>query len=212
MEGPIEGYPFAYYTPQGPLAGITAPKELQFAGFYRSMVLADDDTTYGWGVNDVNQLGLPLAFTHDIKKKPLVSKPYVMYAPKAKYQIVSTYNTCIVPLANPKGLSCQGGDMYATLGSGGFGSYRQINSVAPTTSYWTGDVLRVATPSFMHICIIDSLLVPWCWGRNDAGALGYGETIWDPNPYDGSHDTGPGFPLNYGTQRPIIRSRVVYGA
>jgi len=212
MGGTIVGYPFPYYTPQGPLAGILAPKELNFAGYYRSMVLADDGTTYGWGINNVNQLSLPPSFSHGTNELPRVSKPYVMFAPKAKFQIVSTVNTCIVPLADTKNVLCQGSDEYGILGGGGSGSNVLSATMIPTKSYWTGDIVKVATPSFMHVCIIDSLLVPWCWGRNDAGDLGYGQTIWDPDPYDGFHcSSGPGCPLNFGMPRPIIRSRVVYG-
>ena len=209
--GSIEAYPFIYYTPQGPLAGIVAPKEFQTATDNRSMMIADDGTTYGWGLNNTQQLGLSAIFRNLSSQRPRVSKPMVMFVPKAKYQIAGSYNTCIVPLADPKSILCQGWDYYAGLGRGGFSSSLATGTMAPTKSFWSGEVVKVASDSFSHICIIDSQLVPWCWGRNDAGALGYGDTIWDSLPWDVHQSKGPGEPLNFGTPRPIIRLRVIYG-
>lgn len=128
----------------------------------------DDKSLWCWGLNDHGQMGDATMDTPDV----IQPNNQVAGLGKTTVKLVSGASFSCA-LKNDDKVSCWGGNFYGELGNGSAGLGK--DSPVPTGVYMLDDVTDIAAGS-THACALKGDHSVWCWGANNCGQLGYGET------------------------------------
>ena len=154
------------------------------AGNNFACAILNDDTVKCWGDDSYGQLG-------DGQSGGSQNAPHatntVNLGQGAKFLAVLWYHVCAI--LNDNSLKCWGSDYYGQLGRG-----ESSNRVPTPHSVSLGQnttVVDVAV-GLDHTCVILNDNTVKCWGRNDYGQLGYGNTTDTNAPPSATVDLGQG--------------------
>jgi cysteine-rich repeat protein len=168
------------------------------AGDVHACAVMQDGELRCWGRNLVGQLGLPEAVVGD--NETPADLPPVNLGPSVTAQqvVAGRLHTCALLGSND--VLCFGGDVYAQLGT--LGAPENVNVPSQSDPVMlTQAVVRLAG-GFDHTCVAYDTGTIQCWGRGEAGQLGYGDTenVGDDESFDGYPpiDLMGGDPTNLG--------------
>jgi alpha-tubulin suppressor-like RCC1 family protein len=146
------------------------------AGGFHTCALLQSGSVQCWGRNDVGQLGLGDSIHRGINETaPEV--PFISLGAPAAAIYAGTSHTCA--LMENGSVRCWGRNLYGELGLGVSGSVGTTNVPTDVPALvFTKEVsaLDISTVS-AHTCAIFTDNTMSCWGRNDTGQLGYGDTV-----------------------------------
>ncbi len=136
------------------------------AGTSHTCAIDTSGAAWCWGRNDFGQLGTG-NYTSG-------NAPVAVSAPGANWAVtrmsVGPAFTCAIDAAGSAW--CWGGDFNGALGNGsGSDSPVPIQVGFPASS-----VLTEISSGYYYSCALDSFGLAWCWGNNDKGQLGNGNT------------------------------------
>ncbi len=173
-----------------PVQGISDALEVVTSGFHTCVrratgaVVCFGINTYGrLGLNDITDPNPPYALAHAVIESPLdpESVPVNTLTDVVRLD-AGLQHTCA--LRTNHTLACWGRNAEGGLGNGLIGngtvdpttmSGDRGPTASPTTVLTLTDVASVAV-GFQHTCALTSDRVPYCWGANEAGELGLGDT------------------------------------
>jgi alpha-tubulin suppressor-like RCC1 family protein len=153
---------YTSYNVPTPVA-ITGHRWMQVsAGAYHTCAMDNTSYRYCWGRNDAHQLGMVSATTDD-QLVPFHD------AADGKYRYIDSGDgtTCVVTYTN-RYLECYGTNTYGNIGNG------NTTPTDDTVNY--GQWVTTSSGGF-HACGIDLNGTLYCWGLNDSGQLGLGDTF-----------------------------------
>lgn len=154
-------------------------------GTEHTCAILDNDSVKCWGLNGSGQLGYGDTMS---RSSPLTnSSPINLGAGRtAKSVVAGAYHTCA--LLDDNTVKCWGNNFLGALGVGG-----STNRTAPeATPLNLGRSAKSIAAGYGHTCaILDDGSVK-CWGYNDAGQLGYGDTTNRSSPAANVIDLGAG--------------------
>lgn len=139
------------------------------AGFGHTCSLQASGTVYCWGSNDLGQLGNG---TTIYSSEPV----QVKNLDQAIAISAGTDHTCA--LHSDGSISCWGSDQYFKLGNieaGDNSSFHATASTKPTKVTGIDNAISVSA-GWEHTCAVHSDSTISCWGNNNAGQLGIGES------------------------------------
>ncbi|MCB9658548.1 MAG: hypothetical protein H6726_12945 [Sandaracinaceae bacterium] len=157
------------YAPQSAV-GLTNATQVS-AGGSHTCVLAGNTTVRCWGNNSMGQAGTANA------GEAALTEPQTLtldFAPV--YVAAAGAHTCAID--DGGGVHCWGSPYYGQLGSGG------TLPTAPGTPVQVsglGDVVAISS-GFTHSCALTSAGRVLCWGYNEYGQLGAGDTLHRSTP------------------------------
>ncbi len=180
--GPAAGYYYGLATlspDRNPLY-LRAIATVQFtggvtAGLYHTCGLASNGDVYCWGRNGYGQVGnvSPLGPSPD--NQGITQPALVPGAPKLSKVSPGGYFTCGL---TPAGAAyCWGRNTSGELGNGSI--YQSNPTPAPVTG---GLTFASITAGFYHACGLTSGGAAYCWGANNYGQLGHGDTVTSATP------------------------------
>jgi len=117
-----------------------------------------------WGINDFMELGDGTTLRRDRPSDP------VMGAGTAVSVAAGNFHSCALKASG--GVTCWGLNVYGQLGNGTIGGFA---GEAPSTVTTIDDGLAVAVGAD-HTCAVRSGGSLYCWGANDSGEIGNGNT------------------------------------
>ena len=180
------------------------------AGEYHSCALLDNATVKCWGWNASGGLGLgDSTFRGDDPNEMGDHLPAVSLGTGRSAVAVDSRGTQACAVLDNASLKCWGSNFYGQLGLGdtanrGDGPGEMGDSL-PAVSLGTGRSVSGFAAGLEHACaLLDNGSVK-CWGNNESGRLGLGDTV---NRGDGPGEMGDSLPaVNLGTGRSGAPSR-----
>ncbi len=153
------------------------------AGYNHTCALLDDDTVKCWGYNLWGQLGLgDNAYRGDAAGEMGAALPTVDLGPghTARALTAGAAHTCA--LLDDTTVKCWGYNLYGQLGLGTQDDQGnqagEMGAALPTVDLGPGRTAKALTAGNSHTCaVLDDDTVK-CWGWNDYGQLGLGDTLW----------------------------------
>jgi alpha-tubulin suppressor-like RCC1 family protein len=134
---------------------------LQIGGFGYNTCVKRPDKVFCWGDNSNSQLA----------DQTTINSPTPKEFPSYPFEIRSSgYYTCMI--GDDKKVQCWGYNYHGQLG---LGDTTNRNQPAPVELVGDVDAFAIATAD-KHTCIIGSDKKVQCWGNNDNGQLGLGDT------------------------------------
>ncbi|MBI4370124.1 MAG: hypothetical protein HY547_07840, partial [Elusimicrobia bacterium] len=151
------------------------------AGEYHTCALLDDNTVKCWGRASLGQLGLgDIVFRGDDASEMGDSLPAVSLGTGRTAKAISggSYFTCA--LLDDNTVKCWGHNAYGQLGLGdianrGDGASEMGDSL-PAVSLGAGRTAKDLSAGGNHACVLLDNNAIKCWGRNEYGQLGLGDT------------------------------------
>lgn len=176
---------------------------------FHTCALLENGSVFCWGLNENGQLGY--GNTNNIGDDEHPIGP-VDIGSAVEQIAVGAYHTCA--RTNGDDLRCWG---LGSLGRLGYGNGAQVGddefpSAVGDVDLGGGPVTHVALGG-AHSCIVSLVGGVYCWGRNDLGQLGYGNTnIIGDNETPASVGAAPILPMGLGpfTKATIVASGVVH--
>ena len=144
-------------------------------GHYHTCVILDDGGMKCWGRNDNGQLG----YGEELPGSMGDNLPAVDLGPgqSAKFIALGADHTCVI--LGDGGVKCWGGNGYGQLGYGNTNNYNSGGSLAAV--HFSPTVKTVAAGNSRTCVMLYGGSVK-CWGLNDNGQLGYGDTNLEELP------------------------------
>lgn len=180
-------------------------KAIAGGGFHECAIL-DNDRLKCWGTNDEGQLGLgDVKLYGGAPNEMGDALPYVDLGVGRTVKAVAggVFHTCAI-LDNNR-VKCWGRNNEGQLGLGdtqnrGDGP-NEMGDALPYVDLGTGRTAKAVSAGFLHTCVLlDSDQVK-CWGSNNLGQSGLGDT---QNRGDGPNEMGDALPVvNLGTGRSV---------
>jgi alpha-tubulin suppressor-like RCC1 family protein len=176
------------------------------AGVYHNCALLEDGSVKCWGCNHRGQLGL--GHTQDRGDGPGEmgdNLPAIdLGAGKTVTAISAAQHTCA--LLNDDSLKCWGYNAGGLLGLGDTNhrgdQSNEMGDNLPAVDLGTGKTAIVVDAGWRHTCVRLTSGGMKCWGNNEWGVLGLGNT----SPHgDGSNEMGDALPeLDLGVVEPVV--------
>ncbi|KIG12810.1 Molybdopterin oxidoreductase, iron-sulfur binding subunit [Enhygromyxa salina] len=161
----------AFVLPKG-VAGGTNAIQLS-AGVYHACALFEGGEALCWGEAAYGQLGQADAEHLGDDELPSDALPIDLPAP-ITYLTAGGFHVCA--LLESGEAYCWGSSEFGQLG---YGNTNNIGDDEPPNAGGPLDVgagIRVLDAGFFHTCVVNELNELRCWGNNDAGQLGQGNT------------------------------------
>ncbi len=166
------------------------------SGGEHNCALLDDDTVKCWGYNSAGQLGLGFAASRGNgpgQMGDLLPTVDLGTGRTAAQMDGGAEHTCAV--LDNGALKCWGANDFGALGAGDNNNRGDVagemGDALPAVDLGTGRTAVAISSSFVNTCaLLDNLTVK-CWGRNDRGQLGLGDTA---NRGDGPGEMGNSLP------------------
>ncbi len=186
-------------------SGRTATSITTGGGY--TCVLLDDDSVKCWGRGNFGQMGTGEAFD--------VTSPNnaIDLGTGRTATAIAAGNNHTCAILDNSSIKCWGLNNSGQLGIGdtstrGDGSGEMGDNLA-TVDLGSGRTAKAISVGDGHTCVVFDNAVVKCWGLNNFGQLGLGDT---DNRGDGSNEMGDNLPLTYiiswqGTQQTIVISR-----
>ncbi|WP_437724001.1 RCC1 domain-containing protein [Sorangium sp. So ce861] len=168
-----------FFVPTIPLGGGRTAKSVA-AGAYHTCVLLDDDRVKCWGRNDAGQLGLgdltQRGGTAGTKPEFISTVPLDNLDDKAKAIVAGTFHTCAI--LGDDTVKCWGDNEAGQLGQDHRNNLGGTLSTTPETfnSIPLGGPVKALSAGSSHTCAILGDGTVKCWGDNQFGQLGLGDT------------------------------------
>jgi alpha-tubulin suppressor-like RCC1 family protein len=144
------------------VTGLTGATAI-YAGRDQSCAVLADGTAKCWGKNNFNQLG-------DVEPSPYSTTPMTVQGVSNIISLaVGTNHTCA--LVQGGTVKCWGSNQSGELGDGSIYFY----SFTPVDVVGVSDAVAIAAGAF-HTCALLANGTAKCWGFNDSGGLGIGNT------------------------------------
>lgn len=140
------------------------------AGYQLGCAVTEDGTPYCWGDDSFGQLGNgdPLA-ADSIPRAVSGGLSFTQIVTSGGGETGQGYHACGL---TDNGLAyCWGRDLFGQLGDGTSG-----DQASEPTLVTGGHIFTKLTAGFTHTCGLDANQVAWCWGDNQRGELGNGES------------------------------------
>lgn len=178
------------------------------AGAAHTCALLDNAQVKCWGHNGFGQLGLgDTANRGDAAGEMGDLLPAVdLGAGRTAIKLAAGgYHTCAQ--LDTGDVKCWGGNFYGQLGLGDVANRgdatNEMGDFLPVVNLGSGRSVRYLAASGVHNCAVLDNDDTKCWGRNDAGQLGLGDTV---NRGDGVNEMGDLLPaVNLGTGRHALK-------
>jgi len=166
------------------------------AGAYHTCVLLDDGSVKCWGYNGAGQLGLgDLDWRGDGPGEMGDALPTVNLGTGKTAAAIAAgaSHTCV--LLNDGSVKCWGYNDYGQLGLGNQNERGdgpgEMGDALPTVNLGTGKTATAIAAGYAHTCALLNDGSVKCWGRNDSGQLGLGDT---DDRGDGPNEMGDALP------------------
>ncbi len=140
------------------------------AGGEHTCVIASDDKVYCWGYNGSGQLGNG---NKTNQTTPVAVLAGAMPAGAVRSITAGAYHTCAI--ASDEKVYCWGNNYYGQLGDGNTRT-DQTSPVAVLNGAMPAGAVKSITDGSNYTCAIASDDKAYCWGYNDEGELGNGNT------------------------------------
>ncbi len=155
--------------------GISNVKQIALGG-YHTCVVDTSRRLYCWGKNYSGQLGLFESDGSPSSSQP--SPPSMPLLTNVVQVAAGTAHTCaIVNDGASKTLHCWGKNMNGELGQGTLDSVAEVVQVDPDPSTDPWNDVQAVVAGGDHTCAVRSGGRLYCWGRNDEGQAGTGDTV-----------------------------------
>ncbi|MDC0711072.1 RTX toxin [Stigmatella sp. ncwal1] len=154
---------------EGPVTGFNAIR----AGSTHTCVLFNNGTMRCWGRNQFGQLGYGNTFTMGDNEKPYTAGDVALVGVAAKI-VAGANHTCA--LFDTGLVRCWGENTYGQLG---YNTTQHVGDGEAIASYGYVNVGGIAVKlaaGATHTCALMDTGKVRCWGRNNSGQLGYGNT------------------------------------
>jgi alpha-tubulin suppressor-like RCC1 family protein len=150
-------------------------------GSYHTCAILDDDALKCWGPNTYGELGLgdyvPRGAAPDTLGAALPAS--VLGVNRTAHRLaLGPENSCV--LLDTGAVKCFGNNDFGELGVGDTvlrgGVPESVGDTQPSVALGTGRTAERLTFGGQHACVVLDTHQIKCWGRNDAGGLGLGDT------------------------------------
>jgi len=146
---------------------------------YHSCVTATDGKAYCWGYDDYGQLG---DGNIDYGPQPIPTAVDVSGAMGGKaFKSVKTGHEHTCGVASDDNLYCWGRNNLGQLGNGNTGTDQSFPVAVSTSGSLSGKTIKSLANYKRHTCAIASDNQAYCWGLNDFGQIGNGNTGTNSN-------------------------------
>ncbi|MFN3197695.1 MAG: thrombospondin type 3 repeat-containing protein, partial [Bradymonadia bacterium] len=161
------------------LSAIWATDASADQGYFQCAIFENDQVKC-WGINNLGQLGYGDQNHRGDTAAEMASLPFIdLGTGLSAVQVVrSGEGTCA--LLNDASVKCWGANHYGEQGFSGPGvrgdDHSEMGDFMPTLALGTGRTVTSIAAGDFHVCaVLDNGGVK-CWGRNNYGQLGYGDT------------------------------------
>jgi alpha-tubulin suppressor-like RCC1 family protein len=159
-------------TPAAPTQPTTLNNRI-VAGYYHSCAIVDDGTVHCWGANIAGYLGIGTTDSRGDAPGELPT-PAVPLGQSAVALAAGAVHTCA--LLDDGTVHCWGNNGFGQLGLGDTSSRGDEPGEMPTPAVPLGRPAVAIASSYEHTCAILDDGTVHCWGTNDSGQLGLGDT------------------------------------
>lgn len=148
------------------------PRQVAVTGWHICAIDEQSDRLKCWGIHGGGALGVD----HDDEligdDEPLQDIPYVELDGAVRAVTVGERLTCALLEAGVA--KCWGNNEYGQLGLGSDDASRGL----PSGNVVVGDSFEISkiVASYRHVCALSAMGEVKCWGANESGQLGYGDT------------------------------------
>jgi alpha-tubulin suppressor-like RCC1 family protein len=154
---------------EGGLTGINSIR----AGESHTCVLFNNGTVRCWGLNDKGQLGYGNTFTIGDDEKPFTAGDVPLVGVGARIALGGNHTCAVLDTGLVR---CWGNNTYGQLG---YNTTEHVGDGEAIASYGYVNLGGLATKiaaGYEHTCALLDTGNVRCWGRNNFGQLGYGDT------------------------------------
>jgi alpha-tubulin suppressor-like RCC1 family protein len=134
-------------------------------GYYHSCAVSDSTELYCWGRNDYGQLGVG-----NTNQQLVPTNVYAISNSTITDLHLGGYHSCAV--SGSTELYCWGSDTFGQLGLGEFVDNQLVPTLVP---FMSANIITSLALGEEHSCAVKNTQL-YCWGHNDAGQLGVGDT------------------------------------
>lgn len=151
-------------------------------GGNHTCALLDDGNVRCWGLGEFGQLGYGNTTSIGDSEDPGAAGPVNLAGQTAKAITAGAFHTCAI-LDNDS-VRCWGLNTNGQLGYANTSAVVDPSQVASPVDLGQGRTAKAITAGFAHTCAVLNDASVRCWGLNDSGQLGYGNTtnIGDNEP------------------------------